>query len=134
MIYRFEQFEVDDREFRFSEHGAPLQVEPKVLRLLLYLIENRSRLVRKQELLDTVWQDAMVTENALTRAIGLLRKSLNDDSRCRNLSKPCPPPATVSSPGSPPQMKPRAPSCQRHWSCPPLQQQSFRTTSIIGPW
>ena len=81
MIYRFEQFEVDDREFRFSEHGTPLQVEPKVLRLLLYLIENRSRLVRKQELLDTVWQDAMVTENALTRAIGLLRKALNDDSR-----------------------------------------------------
>ncbi len=81
MIYRFEQFEVDDREFRFSEHGDPLQVEPKVLRLLLYLIENRNRLVRKQELLDTVWQDAMVTENALTRAIGLLRKSLNDDSR-----------------------------------------------------
>jgi eukaryotic-like serine/threonine-protein kinase len=81
MIYRFEQFEVDDREFRFSEHGSPLQVEPKVLRLLLYLIENRSRLVRKQELLDTVWQDAMVTENALTRTIGLLRKALNDDSR-----------------------------------------------------
>ena len=81
MIYRFEQFEVDDREFRFSEHGTALPVEPKVLRLLLYLIENRSRLVRKQELLDTVWQDAMVTENALTRAIGLLRKALNDDSR-----------------------------------------------------
>ena len=81
MIYRFVQFEVDDREFRFSEHGIPLQVEPKVLRLLLYLIENRSRLVRKQELLDAVWQDAMVTENALTRAIGLLRKALNDDSR-----------------------------------------------------
>jgi DNA-binding winged helix-turn-helix (wHTH) protein len=81
MIYRFEQFEVDDREFRFSEHGTPLQVEPKVVRLLLYLIENRSRLVRKQELLDTVWRDATVTENALTRAIGLLRKSLNDDSR-----------------------------------------------------
>src|SRR5580692_7120452 len=81
MVYRFEQFEVDDREFRFSEHGTPVQVEPKVLRLLLYLIENRSRLVRKQELLDTIWQDAMVTENALTRAIGLLRKALNDDSR-----------------------------------------------------
>ena len=80
MIYRFEQFEVDDREFRISEHGTPLQVEPKVLRLLLYLIENRSRLVRKQELLDNVWHDAMVTENALTRVIGLLRKALNDDS------------------------------------------------------
>jgi DNA-binding winged helix-turn-helix (wHTH) protein len=80
VIYRFDEFEVDDREFRLSANGAPLQVEPKVLRLLLYLIENRNRLVRKQELLDRVWPDAMVTENALTRVVGLLRKALNDDS------------------------------------------------------
>jgi eukaryotic-like serine/threonine-protein kinase len=80
VVYRFDEFEVDDREFRLSESGTPVQVEPKVLRLLLCLIENRNRLVRKQELLDKVWPDAMVTENALTRAIGLLRKALNDDS------------------------------------------------------
>lgn len=80
MTYQFDTFEVDDREFRLLEGGAPLQVEPKVMRLLLYLIENRNRLVRKQELLDKVWQDSMVTENALTRVIGLLRKALNDDS------------------------------------------------------
>jgi eukaryotic-like serine/threonine-protein kinase len=81
VVYRFDQFEVDDREFRFSEGGVPVQIEPKVLRLLIYLIENRNRLVRKQELLDAVWQDAVVTENALTRAVGLLRKALNDDRR-----------------------------------------------------
>ena len=80
-MYRFDQFEVEDREFRLSNGGVPLPVEPKVLRLLIYLIENRNRLVYKQELLDKVWPDAMVTENALTRAIGLLRKALNDDSR-----------------------------------------------------
>jgi TolB-like protein/DNA-binding winged helix-turn-helix (wHTH) protein/Tfp pilus assembly protein PilF len=79
MVYRFDQFEVDDRKFRFFEGGAPMQIEPKVLRLLIYLIANRNRLVRKQELLDAVWQDAMVTENSLTRAIGLLRKALNED-------------------------------------------------------
>jgi Tol biopolymer transport system component/DNA-binding winged helix-turn-helix (wHTH) protein len=81
MVYRFDQFEVDDREFRLTEDGTPVQVEPKVLRLLVYLIENRNRLVRKQELLDSVWPDAMVTENALTRAIGLLRKALNENSQ-----------------------------------------------------
>ena len=80
MIYRFDEFEVDDREFRLSANGATVQVEPKVLKLLLYLIENRNRLVRKQELLDKVWPDAMVTENAITRVVGLLRKALNDDS------------------------------------------------------
>src|SRR6266702_928735 len=81
MVYRFDQFEVDDREFRLTEDGRPIQLEPKALRLLVYLIEDRNRLVRKQELLDKVWPDAMVTENALTRAIGLLRKALNEDSR-----------------------------------------------------
>src|ERR1700722_3212616 len=81
MVYRFDQFEVDDREFRLTDDGTPVQLEPKVLRLLVYLIENRNRLVRKQELLDAVWADAIVTENALTRAIGLLRKALNEDSR-----------------------------------------------------
>src|SRR5580704_17763950 len=81
MVYRFDQFEVDDREFRLCEDGTPVQVEPKVLRLLVYLIENRNRLVRKQELLDQVWPDAMVTENALTRAIGLLRKALSENSQ-----------------------------------------------------
>src|ERR1700733_16211805 len=81
MVYRFDEFEVDDREFRLSEDGTPVQVEPKVLRLLVYMIENRNRLVRKQEVLDAVWPDAMVTENALTRAIGLLRKALGEDSQ-----------------------------------------------------
>jgi eukaryotic-like serine/threonine-protein kinase len=81
MLYRFNQFEVDDREFRLTDGKTSVPLEPKVLRLLIYLIENRNQLVRKQELLDAVWQDAVVTENALTRAVGLLRKALNDDIR-----------------------------------------------------
>ncbi len=99
MIYRFDEFEVDDREFRLSANGATVQVEPKVLRLLLYLIENRNRLVRKQELLDKVWPDAMVTENALTRVVGLLRKALNDDSHTsQDSSRRCRRPVTALSP------------------------------------
>ena len=90
MTYQFDEFEVDDRQFRLSEDGAPVQVEPKALRLLLCLIENRNRLVRKQELLDKVWPDAMVTENALTRTIGLLRKSLNDDTHVQRFIETVP--------------------------------------------
>ncbi|HVN92485.1 MAG TPA: winged helix-turn-helix domain-containing protein [Terracidiphilus sp.] len=81
MVYRFDQFEIDDREFRFSDDHAPVSIEPKALRLLIYLIQNQSRLVSKQELLDKVWPDAMVTESALTREIVLLRKALNENSR-----------------------------------------------------
>ena len=81
VIFRFDRFQADDTAFRLTADGAPVPVEPKALRLLLYLIENRGRLVRKQELLDAVWADAAVTESALTRSIGLLRKTLEDDSR-----------------------------------------------------
>lgn len=81
MIFRFDRFQADDTAFRLIADGAPVSLEPKALRLLLYLIQNRGRLVRKQELLDAVWGDAAVTENALTRSVGLLRKALDDDSR-----------------------------------------------------
>jgi DNA-binding winged helix-turn-helix (wHTH) protein len=81
MIYRFASFEVDDSEFRLSQDGVPVVLEPKALRLLLFLVANPGRLIRKQELLDSVWFDAAVTENALTRSVALLRKMLNDDSR-----------------------------------------------------
>jgi eukaryotic-like serine/threonine-protein kinase len=90
VTYQFDEFEVDDRQFRLSEDGAPVQVEPKALRLLLCLIENRNRLVRKQELLDKVWPDAIVTENALTRTIGLLRRSLNDDTHVQRFIETVP--------------------------------------------
>jgi len=81
VIYRFGGFEADDDAFRLTSDGAAVSLEPKALRLLLYLIERRGRLVRKQELLDAVWSDAAVSESALTRAVGLLRKTLADDSR-----------------------------------------------------
>jgi DNA-binding winged helix-turn-helix (wHTH) protein len=81
VIFRFDRFQADDIAFRLIEDGAPISLEPKALRLLLYLIQNRGRLVRKQELLNAVWADAAVTESALTRSVGLLRKTLDDDSR-----------------------------------------------------
>lgn len=81
MVYRFGQFELNVGEFQLLQDGRLVALEPKALNLLIYLLENRNRLVRKQELLDRVWHDAMVTENALTRAVGLLRKALQEDSR-----------------------------------------------------
>jgi TolB-like protein/DNA-binding winged helix-turn-helix (wHTH) protein/Tfp pilus assembly protein PilF len=81
LIYRFDRFQVDDENFRLTADGVEIPLEPKALRLLLYLIGNRNRLIRKQEILDGVWQQASISESALTRSIGLLRKALDDDSR-----------------------------------------------------
>ena len=90
LIYRFDRFQADDSAFRLTADGLPVALEPKTLRLLLYLIQNRGRLVRKQELLDAVWHDTAVSENALTRSIGVLRKALDEDSRERRFIETVP--------------------------------------------
>lgn len=84
MVYRFDRFQLDDDDFRLSASGGPVAIEPKALRLLLYLVRNPQRLITKQELFDHVWPKTAVTDGALTRTVVLLRKALEDDSR-----KPC---------------------------------------------
>jgi TolB-like protein/DNA-binding winged helix-turn-helix (wHTH) protein len=51
--------------------GIPFQV-------LVYLIENRDRLVSRAELLDRFWEGRDVYEASLTKAVGAIRKALND--------------------------------------------------------
>src|SRR5690554_4700457 len=79
--YRFDDICVDAANFRVSKAGTVLPLEPKTFLVLLYLIEHRDRLVEKGELLDAIWKDVTVTENALTREIAKLRKSLADDPK-----------------------------------------------------
>jgi Tol biopolymer transport system component/DNA-binding winged helix-turn-helix (wHTH) protein len=79
--YEFGEFRVDAGQFRVTKAGDTLDLEPKAIEVLLFLIEHRERLVLKEELLDAVWKDTFVTPNALTRVIAQLRKALDDDAQ-----------------------------------------------------
>lgn len=74
---------VDLKTWRLIRQGQVIHIEPTVLKLLVFLIENRHRLVTKRELLDAVWGETVVSESALSKAIARLRKALED-----NPSKP----------------------------------------------
>ena len=78
-VFRFADFEVREREFTLIKAGKVLMVEPKAFRVLLFLLHNPQRLISKQELLNTVWGDAIVTDGSLTRCVWLLRRLLEDD-------------------------------------------------------
>lgn len=80
-VFRVGDVEVREREFTVIKAGEVLQVEPKIFRLLVYLLHNPQRLTTKEELLDAVWGDAVVSESSLTRAIALLRRLLGDEIR-----------------------------------------------------
>jgi TolB-like protein/DNA-binding winged helix-turn-helix (wHTH) protein len=77
-VYEFDDVRVEPSAFRVLKAGRPIAIEPKAFDLLGFLIQHRGRLVEKQELLDAVWKDTAVTENALTRVVAQLRKALGD--------------------------------------------------------
>jgi Tol biopolymer transport system component/DNA-binding winged helix-turn-helix (wHTH) protein len=80
-VYEFADVRVDAPRFQVLKKGQAVQLEPKALEVLVFLIEHRDRLVLKEELLDAVWPGTFVTQNALTRVVAQLRKALGDDAQ-----------------------------------------------------
>jgi serine/threonine protein kinase/formylglycine-generating enzyme required for sulfatase activity/predicted esterase len=78
--YCFDDVVVEPRNFRVLKNGESRSLEPRVFDLLIFLIENRGRVVEKQELFEQVWKQAFVTDNALTRAIKEIRRVIGDDA------------------------------------------------------
>jgi DNA-binding winged helix-turn-helix (wHTH) protein len=77
--YRFGPFLVDRAGYRVMRGDQPLDLTPKLIDLLLYFLDRAGELVTKEALLDALWSDANVTDNALAQAVSDLRDALGDD-------------------------------------------------------
>lgn len=77
--YSFDGFELDERTRELRGSDAVLPIQPKAFDVLAYLIRHRDRVVPKNELLDTLWPDEVVTESSLSFCISRIRKLLDDD-------------------------------------------------------
>ena len=62
-------------------HGAPVALIPKYFDLLHLLIRRRHEAVSKQAIFTEVWSDVIVSDGALSQAIRILRRTLDDDAR-----------------------------------------------------
>lgn len=51
----------------------------KPLETLIFLVENRARIVEKQEFFNAIWKDTFVTEDNLVHAIREIRRVLRDN-------------------------------------------------------
>jgi DNA-binding winged helix-turn-helix (wHTH) protein/Flp pilus assembly protein TadD len=78
--YQFGRFVVDRTRYRVLQDDAVVELTPKLLDLLIHLLDNSGALVTKEQLLDALWPDANVTDNALAQAISELRHALGDDA------------------------------------------------------
>ena len=62
-------------------HRAPVALIPKYFDLLHLLIRRRHEAVSKQVIFTEVWSDVIVSDGALSQAIRILRRTLDDDAR-----------------------------------------------------
>jgi TolB-like protein len=83
MIYRFEHFELDLARAELRAGGEPCPVEPQVFALLALLVENRERLVSRDELIEKVWDGRVVTDAAVASRVKSARQALGDDGQAQ---------------------------------------------------
>lgn len=79
--YRFADFTLDCERASLVKAGQELKLRPKVYGALEYLLQNRGRLVTKEELLQALWPDAFVTDDSLVQCLVELRRALDDRSQ-----------------------------------------------------
>ena len=61
--------------------GVEVALRPKAFAVLAYLVSHAGELVSKEELMQSVWADVIVTDGALTQCIIEIRRALHDSER-----------------------------------------------------
>ncbi len=89
-IYEFNGFRLEVAQRRLLYEGRPVPLKPKILDLLLFLVEMRGQLVVKEDLMRQIWPDAIVEENNITVSMSILRKTLGDDQDRRQFIETVP--------------------------------------------
>ena len=77
--YLFEGFRLDTQPPGLWRDGELVSVPPKVLEMLILLVQKQGEIVTREELLDTVWPDTHVEEGNIKYTISLLRKALGKE-------------------------------------------------------
>jgi DNA-binding winged helix-turn-helix (wHTH) protein len=80
MRYRFRDFELDEDRFELRRAEQQLELQPKALKLLVYLLQQRERAPTRAELLDALWPGVTVGEASLSRAVRAVRRALGESA------------------------------------------------------
>jgi TolB-like protein/Tfp pilus assembly protein PilF len=87
VIYRFDAYSLDTMSLELRQDDVVVPVEPQVFGVLAYLIENRDRVVSKDELIDAVWDGRAISDGALNSRINSVRRAVGDDGSAQAVIK-----------------------------------------------
>ncbi|MBU2880866.1 winged helix-turn-helix domain-containing protein [Psychrosphaera sp. B3R10] len=79
MNYEFGGVVVDTAQVTLSKNAKLLNCEPRVFALLVYFCQHPQEAISREELLTHVWDGRIVSDAAVNRAVGELRKLIEDD-------------------------------------------------------
>ncbi len=85
MVLAFGDCRLDLARRELRRGGVIVSLEPKAFDLLLYLVQQRDRVVSKDDLLREVWGGRIVSESALTTRINAVRRALGDNGAAQLL-------------------------------------------------
>jgi DNA-binding winged helix-turn-helix (wHTH) protein len=88
--YRFDDCELDTDRHELRRGGAAQPLEPLAFDLLRHLIENRERVVSKDDLRATVWSGRVVSESTLSSWMTTVRAAIGDDGEAQRLIRTVP--------------------------------------------
>jgi TolB-like protein/cytochrome c-type biogenesis protein CcmH/NrfG len=81
MQFFFTNHSLDTERRELARGGEDIAVEPQVFDLLVFLVQNRDRVVSKDELIAHVWDGRIVSESTLTSRLNAARKAVGDTGR-----------------------------------------------------
>jgi DNA-binding winged helix-turn-helix (wHTH) protein/tetratricopeptide (TPR) repeat protein len=83
--YRFNDLVLDTDGRELHRQDQTVTLRPKVFDLLVYLIENRDRVITKQELFDEIWPGVVVGDATLNTCIKTARQAVGDDGHSQKV-------------------------------------------------
>jgi len=78
VLFLFEDFAIDSERRELRAGGATVPVEPQVFDILVHLVENRDRVVSKDDLIASIWRGRIVSDSTLDSRINAVRKAVGD--------------------------------------------------------
>lgn len=87
VIYRFGPCELDLGTAEVRVDAVPRPVEPQVFALLALLVDNRDRLVTRDEIIEKVWDGRVVSDAAVASRVKSARQAIGDDGTAQRCIK-----------------------------------------------
>lgn len=85
MKFHFDEFILDLSLGQLSRRNEDVAVEPRAFALLSYLVENRERLISKDELVEKIWDGRFISDAAISTLIKTARRAVDDDGKSQKL-------------------------------------------------